>query len=279
MPDADTPVVTFLTDFGLADFYVGAMKGALLRFCRAATIVDVTHAVPRHDIRFGAIMLERAVVAFPPGTVHVAVVDPGVGTARRILVARIAGQTVVCPDNGLLTWAWRRCGAGEAQGVPQAMGAPRATGVPAQEVQAYELHWRPAAHSHVFHGRDIMAPAAGLIAGGTPIDRLATPIADPVLLDMAPATDVRQGGEILHVDHFGNATTNVPEALLAGVRDVRVRGTSVGPPRRMYGDVDPGRPLALVGSSGLLEIAVREGSAAGQLGLSVGDRVAMEVGG
>jgi S-adenosylmethionine hydrolase len=248
------PIVTLTTDFGLSDFYVAAMKGALLRHCPGATLVDVTHAVRRHDVLNGAIALERAVEAFPPGTVHVAVVDPGVGTDRRLLVARWPGQTVVCPDNGLITWAWRRRG-------------------PA--VTVHELTWRPAAHSHVFHGRDILAPAAGMLAAGTPPERLGRWVNDPVLLDVASAADLSAGGTILHLDHFGNATTNLPAALLDGVEiaDIRAAGRRLGPPRRTYSDVRPGEPLALIGSSGLLEIAVREGSAAAALGLAVGDRV------
>lgn len=260
MPDAPPPVVTFTTDFGVSDSYVGAMKGALLRRCPRATLVDVTHAVPRHDVLAGSVALERAVASFPDGTTHVAVVDPGVGTDRRVLVARWAWQTVVCPDNGLLTWAWRRHGRPEV----------------------YELTWRPpAGHgevepSHVFHGRDILAPAAGLLAGGSAVEALARPLADdPVLLDAAPAADLRRGGVVLHVDHFGNATTNVPAALLAGapVRDVRAGGRSLGPVRRTYQDVGPGEPLALVGSSGLLEVAVNRGSAADVLGIKVGDGI------
>ena len=108
------PIVTLTSDFGTVDFYVAAMKAALLRTCPDARLIDVTHGVPRHDILCGSITLERAVDGFPPGTVHLAVVDPGVGTARRILVTRVKEQTVVCPDNGLVTWAWRRHGGGQA---------------------------------------------------------------------------------------------------------------------------------------------------------------------
>src|SRR5438128_8242118 len=115
------PIITLTSDFGLVDSYVAAMKAVLIRHCPDARLIDVTHHVPRHDILCGAITLERAVDGFPPGTVHLAVIDPGVGTDRRILVARINQQTIVCPDNGLITWAWRRRGAG----------------------QAYELTWRP----------------------------------------------------------------------------------------------------------------------------------------
>ena len=258
MPDSAPPLVTLTTDFGQADFYVAAMKGSLLRYCPRAVLVDVTHAVPRHDILFGSFMLERAISAFPDGTIHIAVVDPGVGTHRRILVARWTWQTVFCPDNGLITWASRRHG----------------------QPDLYELTWRPPATSAVFHGRDIMAPAAGMLAAGSAIDAIARPAADQVLLDIAPATNVQHGGVILHIDAFGNATTNVPAELLIGTTtiDVQAAARSLGSLRRTYHDVPPGTPLALIGSSGLLEIAVCEGSAADVLGLCVGDRMEVTVG-
>jgi S-adenosylmethionine hydrolase len=212
--------------------------------------------VPPQDILCGAITLERAIDGFPPGTVHLAVVDPGVGTDRRILVARVNRQLVVCPDNGLLTWAWRRHGAG----------------------QAHELAWRPPRHSDVFHGRDIMAPAAGMLACGAAVESLARPIDDPVMLDIAPAGPTARCGQVIHVDHFGNATTNVSyDALKASPpKAVRIRGKRIGKLRRTYWDVEPGKPLALIGSSGLLEIAVRDGSAVEVLKVKVGDEVVVE---
>lgn len=253
MADLHPPVVTLTTDFGTDDFYVAAMKAAVLRQCPVAMLVDVTHAVPRHDILFGAIMLERAIDAFGPGTIHVCVVDPGVGTSRRIVVAQWPdGQTVICPDNGLLTWAIRR------RGMPV----------------VHELTWRPPRVSNVFHGRDLMAPAAGMLAAGRSLSDLARPVEEIILLDIAPARALAEGGTILHIDHFGNATTTIPaEVLDDEVREVRVGGRSVGGLRKTYGDVAPGEALALIGSSGLLEIAVREGSAREVLGLRVGDRV------
>jgi S-adenosyl-L-methionine hydrolase (adenosine-forming) len=251
------PIVTLTTDFGTRDHYVAAVKAVLVRHCPQVRLIDVTHQVPRHDILCGSITLERAIDGFPPGTVHLAVVDPGVGTDRRILVASINRQLVVCPDNGLLTWAWHRHGAGEAR----------------------ELTWRPPAHSDVFHGRDIMAPAAGMLARGEAVQSLARPIDDPVMLDIAPAGPTATRGRVIHVDHFGNATTNVShEALrsLPAAHRVRIRGKRIGKLRRTYWDVEPGKPLALIGSSGLLEIAVRDGSAVEVLKLKVGDEVVVE---
>jgi S-adenosylmethionine hydrolase len=231
------------------------MKAVLVRDCPEVRLIDVTHDVPRHDILCGSITLERAVDGFLPGTVHLAVVDPGVGTDRRILVVELNRQTIVCPDNGLITWAWRRIGPG----------------------QAYELTWRPRNSSMTFHGRDVMAPAAAMIARGDDVFAIARQIDDPILLDVAPAGSANEGARVIHIDVFGNATTNMGRELAEQPgRGFRIGGKDIGPLDRTYADVPPGTPLALVGSSGLLEIAVRDGSAAEQLGLKVGDVVTVE---
>ena len=250
------PIITLTTDFGTRDFYAPLMKAVLLRHCPDARLIDITHHVPRHDVLCGSISLERAVDGFPEGTTHLAVIDPGVGTDRRILVTRINGQTIVCPDNGLISWPWHRLGPG----------------------QAFELTWRPAKSSDTFHGRDIMAPAAGMLAAGIPLAGLTRPIEDPILLEVEPVLTLPKTVRIIHIDHFGNATTNLTRDALADtrVRTVRVHGRDVGKVRRTYWDVAPGKPLALIGSSGLLEVAVRDGSAAQELGLKVGDEVVVE---
>jgi S-adenosylmethionine hydrolase len=249
------PIVTLTSDFGLVDSYVAAMKAVLVRQCPEARFIDVTHQVPRQDVLCGSITLERAIDGFPPGTTHLAVVDPGVGSDRRLLIAEINQQRVVCPDNGLITWSWRRHPGG----------------------RAYELMWRPQRHSDTFHGRDIMAPAAARLACGDAITKLARPIDDPILLDIEPADVQAARGRIIHLDHFGNATTNISaDALRAADRKaIRVKGRALGKLKRTYWDVAPAKPLALLGSSGLLEIAVRDGSAAQSLRLKVGDEVVL----
>jgi S-adenosyl-L-methionine hydrolase (adenosine-forming) len=248
------PIITLLSDFGLADSYVAAMKAVLIRECPEARLIDVTHQVPRHDVLCGSITLERAVDGFPPGTVHLAVVDPGVGSDRRLLIARVNDQRIVCPDNGLITWPWRMHGGGAA----------------------HELTWRPTrTPSHTFHGRDILAPVAGQLALGASSDELGRPIDDPVLLDIAPAQQPATQGRVIHLDHFGNATTNIPVELLGPKPQatVHVNRRTIGKLKRTYWDVAPGKPLALIGSSGLLEIAVRDGSAKDDLKVRVGDVV------
>jgi len=154
-------IVTLLSDFGTRDAYVASMKAAVLKACPDARLIDITHHVPRHDVQCGSITLERAIDGFPAGSVHLAVVDPGVGTDRRILVVEIANQRVICPDNGLITWAWRRHPGG----------------------RAYELTWRPAKHSSTFHGRDIMAPAAA----NPTTERVKALFDDPALATMRTA--------------------------------------------------------------------------------------------
>ena len=235
---SDNPIVTLTTDFGLADSYVAEMKAAILRHCRQAILVDVAHQVPRHDILAGSIALERAVAAFDDA-IHLAVVDPGVGTDRRMLLVRFDKQIVLCPDNGLITWAWHRRG----------------------PATAYELTWHVVPISHTFHGRDWLGPVAGRLAAGESVMSMARPAEAPVLLSVKPAATVAEA-EIIHIDRFGNATTNVPAELVERY-----------PLHRTYAQVPIGESVRLIGSSGLLEIAVREGSAAQLLNLKVGDKV------
>jgi len=248
-PNSPTPIVTLTSDFGLRDAYVAAMKAAILRRLPSAVLIDVTHQIAPQDIVAGSIALERAVDAFGPGTVHLAVVDPGVGGRRRIIVVRMREQFLVCPDNGLITWAWRRLG----------------------KAEAFNLTWRPRRFSATFHGRDIMAPAAAMLAGGRPVHEIARSIDDPILLDIRPLKPPARSGRIIYIDHFGNATTNIPRAAVVGMA-IETSGRKLRL-RRTYGDARPGEPLTLIGSAQLLEIAVRNGSAATSLRLRVGDRV------
>jgi S-adenosylmethionine hydrolase len=249
------PVVTITTDFGELDHYVAAMKIVLLQHCPTARLIDVTHFTPPQDVLRGSITLERAIAAAAPGTIHLAVVDPGVGSERKLIVAEIDGQFVVGPDNGLVTWAWRMHGGG----------------------RAFEITWRPKeAASNVFHGRDIFAPVAGMLASGKPLKALARPLkGDPILLDLAPVSKGKTKGKVIFIDHFGNATTNLPCALVPKDRIicVHVKNRLIGPLRKCYSDVIHGEPLVLIGSSDLLEIAIRDGSAAKLLHINVGDEV------
>ncbi|MBC7782954.1 MAG: SAM-dependent chlorinase/fluorinase [Burkholderiales bacterium] len=239
-------VITFLTDFGLSDPYVAEMKGAVLRISTGACMIDITHGISPQDVLAGSIALDRALRAFPPGTVHVAVVDPGVGSARRLLLAEIDEQFVLAPDNGLITWAIAR----------------------ARRVNIRELTWRPAQATATFHGRDILAPAAAMLSTGQLADDSLSSLDNPVLLNVRPATCLDET-VVVYIDHFGNAITNVPFELLHDGLTV----DGVGEVRRTYSDVEPGQAVALIGSGGLLEIAIRNGSAAATLGLRPGAKI------
>ncbi len=227
-------IVALLTDFGLADPYVGIMKGAVLRASPKVQIVDVTHDVAPQDVEAGAFFVGALVGRFPSGTVHVAVVDPGVGTARRLLAVAAHDAYWLGPDNGVL-------------------GA-----VTAGEVRAIDVvHLGIRPESNTFHGRDILAPVAAWLAAG----RYGFASLGPLVADAVRRPTGGGSARVVHVDRYGNLVTNVPAAALAGVGAVRVGGQVV-PLRRTYGDAPPGGLVALVGSYGLLEVAKNGGDAA-----------------
>jgi S-adenosylmethionine hydrolase len=257
-----SPVIALLTDFGLQDAYVGAMKGAILTVCPDATLVDVGHEVPAHDVAAGALALDAAYRHFPPGTVFVAVVDPGVGSERRPIAAGAGRWLFVCPDNGLLTF------------VLEAHPAARV------HLLAHPALVREPL-SPVFHGRDLFGPAAARLARGLALEEVGPPVADPVRIEQPPKarTDAGWDGAVIHVDRFGNLTTNVLESDLAalagaGLEGLEVRlGSEVLPLVRSYSEVAAGSPCALLGSSGRLEIAVHRGRADALPGAARGARV------
>ena len=262
-------LVTLTTDFGTVDGYVGAMKGVIARIAPEARVLDLTHDIPHQDVRAAAFALHRAVPFFPPGTVHCVVVDPGVGTSRRPLAAETGdGQVLVGPDSGVFT-----------------LFLPPFADV---ELRAVELDvrdwWRaPGTPSSTFHGRDVFAPVAAHAArhideGTFDLARYGSPAARLARFAVAEPVQDREGwrGEVMNVDHFGNAVTNLPGPWIAAGGD----GTSVEivvevgshrmPLVRTYADVRAGELCALIGSSGWLEVAQREGSAAEHLGLAPG---------
>lgn len=251
-------LIGLLTDFGLEDTYVGQMKAALWAKCPDARLVDLSHAVPPQDVSAGAFLLQASVAVFPAGSLFVAVVDPGVGSARRGVVVRtVRGDLLVGPDNGLL--------------VPAAV---RLGGV----ARAHALENAALFHPTVcatFHGRDVFAPVAGALASGLPAERVGRAIED--LVDAVRFPDPREengdwAGEVIHVDRYGNLVTNLDAALAHSGARVDVGARSV-PVASHYQAVAPGEPLALVGSFGTLEVSIRDGSAARALGVGRGARV------
>jgi S-adenosylmethionine hydrolase len=267
-------IVTLTTDFGTVDGYVGAMKGVILGIAPDARLVDLTHEVPPQDVRSAAFALMRAVPSYPAGSVHCVVVDPGVGTARRPVVLRTSqGQLLVGPDSGVFTLF-----------LP-----PFAE----REPEAFELTesrwWRASVSdiSSTFHGRDIFAPvAAHLVSladrGEVELAHFGRFTRELTRFDMPEPFEDRGGwgGEVVNVDHFGNAITNLPERLVAEIGSgatVEV-GDHEFPLVRTYSDIEVGEMCALVGSSGWLEIAERDGSAADRLGLAPGIPVLLKRG-
>jgi S-adenosylmethionine hydrolase len=250
-------MITLLTDFGTADSYVAEVKGCLLGASPGATLVDVTHSVAPGDVRAAAYLLGRVWHRFPAGTIHLAVVDPGVGTDRAGLALSAHGHYFVGPDNGLFSFVLRDA-----------------------EVQIVLLP-TPDGASATFHGRDIFAPAAASLAAGTPLVRLGEPFARmPVRLAYTEPHYEGKAvvGQVVYVDRFGTLVTNLTPALVPSYARVEVEGLEVGPLRRTFGDVPTGGLVAYVGSGGQVEIAVRDGSASRRLGMGVGGRVRARLG-
>jgi S-adenosylmethionine hydrolase len=254
-------IVTLLTDFGAEDPNVGIVKGVILAIHPGARIVDLTHAIPPQDVRRGALALEAAYRFFPPGTVHMAVVDPGVGGPRRPLAVRADGHVFVGPDNGLLGFCADR---------------PGARAVELTEPRYYRAGRRGV--SRTFHARDIFAPVAGHCSRGVAIDRLGAPARGVVRL--APRMPRRTGdrvvGEVLLADRFGNLLTNVTAEHLPAAPAVcrlALAGHRIDGLVARYGDRPVGALGALIDSSGRVEIFVRDGSARARLGVGPGARV------
>jgi S-adenosyl-L-methionine hydrolase (adenosine-forming) len=250
-------VIALLTDFGSRDAYAAILHGVIAGIAPRARVVDLCHAVPRQDIRAGAFMLLSAYRFFPPETIFVCVVDPGVGTSRRIVAVRTAARTFIGPDNGLLRWA-----------VDDSGGTPTIVRV---EDRRY---WLPVV-SATFHGRDVMAPAAAHLANGLTLESLGPP-ADaligepfPPLLRLADTLL----GKVIYVDHFGNCVTNVDAIQLAGTPNAIVVNGKRVTLVRTYAEGDRGELVALFGSSGYLEIAINGGSAREMTGIDIGSEV------
>lgn len=240
-------IITLTTDFGNADWFVGSMKGVILGIEPHATIVDITHEIPAGDIRAGAFALAASYRCFPRNSVHVAVVDPGVGTKRAAIAVHTADYLFVGPDNGVLSFA-----------------LAREKSVETRRLDNDAYFHKPV--SHTFHGRDIFAPVAARLTQGVAFDSLGATLYETVRLPWPSQP------QIIYIDRFGNAITNIsvvsPAAKIASVAGKVECGVA-----QCYAQVPAGKPVALIGSAGFLEIAVNGGSAAQQFGLKIGDAV------
>jgi S-adenosylmethionine hydrolase len=255
-------VVTLTTDFGSGSGYVAELKGRLLHATTPFSLVDICHDVPAHDIRAAAWLAGQGCPAFPSGTLHIVVVDPGVGTDRGLVWARLgtpeAHQEFLCPDNGVLTLA--------LQQLP--LMAARCITVPTEAAAT-------------FHGRDVLAPLAVRLVDGLDPASLGVPLGELTAFRWPTPEETPTGikGEVIHIDAFGNAVTNLPASLLP--RLAAAGRLAVGPREiptivRTYGDAAPGTAVALVGSQGFIEAAVVEGRADERLNARIGTPVAID---
>lgn len=257
-------LITLLTDFGTADFFVGAMKGVILSINPDARIVDITHEIPPHDVRAGAFTLLAAYATFPTGTIHVGVVDPGVGSERRPILVVSRNYCFVGPDNGLFSYVYER----EAQ------------------VRVFHLTNRKYFRAHVsatFHGRDLFAPVAGALSNGVEAAALGGEITDYVRLEPLAVRKLEGGAHeasVIHVDRFGNCVTNITredlsEKMLERGARLLVAEREITSFRKYFAEEgSPGGELfAVWGSAGFLEIAAFQASAAKLLGIERGERV------
>ena len=257
-------VITLLTDFGTEDYFVGAMKGVILSRSPDSVLIDLTHSIPPHDIRAAAFTLSAAYSWFPAGSIHLAVVDPGVGSERRPVLLEAGTHLFVGPDNGIFTLVLDRWPAARMRHLANS---------------AYFLQ-NP---SSTFHGRDVFAPVAAALAEGVSPAEFGPAIEDPVRLELMRiewASDGSLSGRIIHVDHFGNCVTNLPADLLPfstadrdfvlQVNELRIRTLARSYSERMD---EPSSPFLIRGSAGLLEISLPSSSAAQALKINIDDPV------
>lgn len=254
-------LITLTTDFGYGDWFVGAMKGVILSIEPRATVVDITHAIPPGDVSAAAFALAACWRWFPPNAIHIAVVDPGVGSSRKAIAIRSGATTFLAPDNGLLSLALADCKTSAIRSLEN----PRFFSGPL---------------SHTFHARDVFAPCAAHLSRGASFSKLGPALRDFHQLHWPEPQQRREGldGEIIYLDRFGNAITNLPGDLVSKpgkVARVVVGRKASFPVREFYQSVPAGRAVAVPGSSGFLELAVNGGNASTKYRLRVGDKVTL----
>ncbi len=257
-------IITLLTDFGTADGFVGEVKGELLTRAPDALPVDIGHDIPPGDIMAASWALERIWDRFPEGTIHLAVIDPGGGGPRRGVIARIGGRWYVGPDNGTVTRVLVHHEAEEVRVLEADERPPPASGTE-----------RPT--SRTFHGRDVFAPAAARLASGESPAVLGTEANPDDLVTFAIPRPVHHGdsvrGSVTHIDRFGNIVTDIPGRSLGPSALIEIGGEVISGVRSTYASVEPGQVVALIGSTGMLEISVRDGNAAERLTVGRGHTV------
>jgi len=264
------PVITLITDFGIKDGNVGVMKGVIWGICPTAQISDLSHMIQAQNIREAAYIFARSVPYFPKDSIHIVVVDPGVGTKRRPMAAKIGDWFFVGPDNGTIT--------GLLQRAEQA-------GWQTEFVELNRIkYWLPNV-SFVFHGRDIFAPVAAHVANGVPLRELGTSFTDPLRLELPKPEKTKDGwrGEVIHIDHFGNISSNIrAEDLGEAMRQkenimVHLNGMVIKGMVDTFGERPVGELITLLGSTGILGISVVNGNAAAGFGVKIGDEITVTI--
>jgi S-adenosylmethionine hydrolase len=260
---ATRPTIAFLSDFGTRDHYAGVMKGVALGICPDAVLVDISHDLPAHDIPFAALELAATYKYFPPGTIFIVVVDPGVGSARRGIAAEVGDWKFVAPDNGVLT-------------------AVLAESAPKKVVELTERRYARPTVSRTFEGRDRFAPAGAWLAKGIQLSALGRPVSDWVQVALAqPTFDAAAGiaGEVVRIDRFGNVVTNIDRRLCERLAptgealSVGIAGRTISRFVSTFTDIGAGEVCALYGSTDHVELAAHAASAADELGVAVGSPV------
>lgn len=263
-------LVTLMTDFGLKDGNVGVMKGVIHSIAPNATMVDISHQIAPQNIMETNYVLTRSVPYFPAGTVHIFVIDPGVGTARKPMIAQIGDQYFVGPDNGALTGLILKA---------------RADGAPCRFFELDKPQfWLPKV-SHVFHGRDIFAPSAAHFAAGVPIEKLGTEFFEPVLVDQNPPTIEANSvtGQIVYIDHFGSLASNITQeqvAALSGDQSlikISINDHQIDGMVNTFGERPHGSLISLYSSTGVVIVSVVNGSAAEAIGGKIGDTIRLSI--
>jgi len=260
------PVITLITDFGIKDGNVGVMKGVIWGICPSAQISDLSHMIQAQNIREAAYVFARSVPYFPKDSIHVVVVDPGVGTKRRPMAAKIGDWFYVGPDNGTITGLLER--------------AEQQNWLCEFVALNQNKYWLPNI-SFVFHGRDIFSPVAAHLANGIPLRELGISLTDPVRLELPKPEKTKDGwrGQVIHIDHFGNISSNIrTEHLGEALKQkenltVSINGIEINGMVNTFGEQPVGELIALLGSTGNLGIAVVNGNAATNLGVKIGDEI------
>jgi len=259
-------IITLTTDFGLTDPFVGIMKGVILSVAPSARIVDITHNIPSYDISEAAFLLEHTRRYFPPQTVHVVVVDPGVGSARRPIAGAVNGQFFVAPDNGILSWVLA--------------SAEARLAVSVHHITNTAL-FNPIV-SNTFHGRDIFAPVAAHLAQGLSLKGVGPQILDYEKHALPRLRHLKDGvfvATVLRVDKFGNLITNIERRNLDGPFSIRLPGAEVQRIVSNYSEAEPGEAFAIEGSTGYIELSLNQGSAAERFHLGRGAEIEVETSG